>query len=258
MKIKFNVLIIAIVLTVIVFTLSTYMQKKLIKYEAKVTCLVLAEDIYENELISEDMFKYAEIPISIVASQKIVTNYSEIDGLYSKDNIKKGQIVFRNQFDTKENLLIYEAEEGKEKISIKIKNAENGISFQIQENSFVNIYATMRNDIANNFLNDREKLVIGDEYEGYTVIKLIDDVKVLGVFNSDGLEYDKYSTDSIDSILISVNSEDAKIINLIRDIATFNVTGINKEKEPEYVELSGDKNIISGESADETNMSGEM
>lgn len=113
MKIKINILIVTVILTIIVFGISTYMQKKLINYEATVSLLVLAEDISENELATETKFKKVNMPISIVANQRIVTDFTEIEGLYAKDNIKKSQIAIKSQFDTKENLSIYEAEKRK-------------------------------------------------------------------------------------------------------------------------------------------------
>lgn len=115
---------------------------------------------------------------------------------------------------------------GKEKISIKIKNAENGLSFQIKENSLVNVYVTIRNELAKDFLTYKDRLIIGDEFEGYTVIKLLENVKVLGVFTFDGLEVEKSDGDNLDSILISVTPEEAKEINLLREIGSFNVTGV--------------------------------
>lgn len=227
MKIKINTLIITFILTIIVFTISTYMQKKLINYEATVSCLVLTEDISENELVLKEKFKIAAVPISIVANQRIITDYAEIEGLYAKDNIKKSQIAIRSQFDTKENLSIYEAEQGKEKIAIKIKTAENAMSFQIKENSLVNIYVTIRNELAQNFLVNKEKLIIGDEFDGYTVIKLLENIRVLGIFTVDGVEIEDADGENADSILISVTPDEAKEVNLLREIATFNITGVN-------------------------------
>lgn len=252
MKIKINILIITVVLTIIVFGISTYMQKKLINYEATISCLVLNEDIYANESVDEEDFKKVDIPISIIANQRIVTDFREIEGLYAKDNIKKSQIAIYSQFDTKENLSIYEAEEGKEKISIKIKTAENGMSFQIKENSLVNVYATISNELANNFLNDKERLIIGNEIDGYTVIKLLESIKVLGVFTIDGVDINDSDGDNVDSILISVTPEEAKEINLLREIASFNITGINIPEK--NLNISGDiieNNFI-------TNNSGEL
>lgn len=227
MKSKVNILIVTIVLTIIVFGIATYMQKKLINYEATIECLVLAKDINENELVEKEHFKKANIPISVVATQKIVTNFQDIDGLYARDNIKAGQIAIKTQFDTKENLSIYEADSGKEKLSIKIKTPENGMSFQIKEKSYVNIYATIRNEYANGFLADKERMTIGSENDGYTIIKVIDGVEVLGAFSIDGMDVDKTDGENIDTILIAVLPQEAKEINLIREIATFNITGIN-------------------------------
>ncbi|MBQ9314714.1 MAG: hypothetical protein IJ220_06985 [Clostridia bacterium] len=230
MKMKINILIIAIILAIVLFGISTYMQKKMINYEATVSCLILAKDIAENEMVNREDFKKANVPISIVATQKIVKSFEEIEGLYAKDNIKSSQIAIKDQFDTRENLSIYEAEAGKEKLSIKIKNAENGMSFQIKTKSHVNIYATLRNEYANGFLMNHERMNIGDELEGYTIIKILENVEVLGVFTIDGVELEKSNSENLDSILISVTPEEAKQINLIRDIATFNITGINSGK----------------------------
>ncbi len=249
MKVKVNVLIISIVLAIILFAISTYMQRQLVDYEAKVSCLMLTSDVFENELVDETKFKLVEIPISLVANQKIITSFEDISGLYSKDNIKAGQIAFRSQFDTKENLSIFEAENGKEKLSIKIKAPENGMSFQIKENSYVNVYATIRNDLGNSFLTNKQRLSIGDEIDGYTVIKMLENIKILGIFTADGVEYDKSLGDNADSILICVTPEEAKEINLIRDIATFNITGIDINKKEILPNNSGEKKeiVVSGE-----------
>lgn len=231
MKAKINLLWITMILTIIVFVVSTYWQKQLIHYEATVPCLVLTKDLLENELVRKEDVRQVNMPISIVATQKIVTQWEEIEGLYTTDNIKASQIAIRSQFDTKENLSVYEAEAGKEKIAIKIKNAENGMAFQIKEKAHVHVYATLRNEYANGFLPEKERLVIGDEYDGYTILKLLDDVEVLGVFTLDGMEYEKTERENIDSILIAVTSEEARTINLIREIASFNVTGISIPRE---------------------------
>lgn len=232
MKNRVGILSITLVLTIIVFSISTYMQKQLIDYEPKISCLVLNQNIEANQKLDAEMFVLKEVPISLISTAQVVTNFSEIDGMYAKDNIYKSQIAMKRQFDTKENLSIYEAENGKEKISIKIQNAENGVSYAIKQNSLVNIYSTVRNDYAKNFLMDNERLSIGDEYDGYTVIKLLDSVQVLGTFNIDGIEVNGYEDGIVDSIMIAVTPDEAKQINLLRDIATFNITGISNH----YVE----------------------
>lgn len=253
MKNKINVLIWTFILTIIVFTLSINLQKRLVEHEPKIECLVLIEDILENERVSEEKFKLSKVPVSLIASVAVTSNFSEIEGMYAKSFISKGQIAFKRLFDTQENLLIFEAEKGTEKISVKIENPENGVSYAIKKNSLVNLYATIRNNYAQEFLIENERLSIGDEYEGYTVIKILDEAKVLGTFNIDGIEITNAQDGIIDSIMLSVTPDIAKQINLIRDIATFNITGITKIEDTsinselqsgEAFEVSGD--LISG------------
>lgn len=227
---KLSIWAVTFVVSVIIFIISTHMQKELINYEPQINCLVLNQNIIANQKISKDMFVLKTIPASLVNSVSIVTSYDDIEGLYAKDNILKSQIAMKNQFDTKENLSIYEVEEGKEKISIKIANPENGLSYAIKQNSKISLYATFRSDYAKNFSVTKERLTVGDEYDGYTVIKLIDSVQVLGAFNVDGIEVKSYEDGNIDSIMIAVTTEDAKEINLLREIATFNVTGLPNDE----------------------------
>ena len=231
MKNKIIILTGTIILSIILFSISTYMQKKLINYEPKIECLFLKEDIKENQKLEESMFHKDEIDISLISNIKIIQNFSEIEGLYAKENIYKGQIAIYKQFDTKENLSIYEVEIGKEKISIKIKSAENGVSYALKKDSFVNVYVTLRADIASEFLNNKEKLTIGSIEDGYTVIKLLEQVPVLQAFDIDGNEINESELKIIDTILIPVTPEEAKEINLLRDIGTFNITESKKDVE---------------------------
>lgn len=228
MKNKILILIGTITLATILFVASTIAQRKLIKYEPKIKCLFLADDISANELAKEGKFVLKDIDISLVANIKIVQDFSKIENLYARDNMCKGQLVIEKQFDTKENLKIYEIEEGKEKVSLKIKSSENGVSYSIRENSKVNIYVTLRNDIAENFLNEKERLVIGKKDDGYTIIKLIDNVLILETYDIDGNRIKESDTKVIDTIMIAVTESEAKEINLLKDIGVFNVTGIGE------------------------------
>lgn len=221
---KVSILIISVTLTIIVFIISTYMQKKLINYIPTMKCMVVTEDIDAYKNISEDSIEYVDMPITIVSKVKIAQNFEEIQHLYLKDKLYKGQIILLNQFDTKENLMIYNAEIGKEKIAIKIKAPENGVSYTIRENSVVNIYATIRNDYLNQELREKQVHTIGDEFDGYSIIKLLDSVKILGTFDSNGETLEGNSEKIIDTILIAVAPEEAQKINLLRDVATFNIT----------------------------------
>lgn len=221
---KVSLLIVTIVLTIIVFSISTYMQKKLVNYIPTMKCLIVSNDINAYEQITEENIKYVDMPIEIVSNVQIVRDFNEIKDLYLKDKIYKGQILLSSQFDSKENLMIYNSEEGKEKISIKVKSSDNGVSYTLRENSLINIYATVRAEYISNELFSGEILYIGDEEDGYGVSKILDNVKVLGVFDINGENLENSFEKNIDTILIAVTPEEAKIINLYREIAVFSIT----------------------------------
>lgn len=221
---KASILIVSIILTLIVFGVSTYMQKRLVNYIPTMKCLIASKDIEAYEQVNKDLVEVVDMPISIFTKVRTVADVSEVEGLYLKDKIYKGQILLYSQFDTKENLMIYNAEEGKEKIAIKIKNAENGVSYTVRENSIINVYATLRSEYANGLAEQIN--TIGIENDSYSVVKLLDSVKVLGTFDANGETIENSIEKNIDTILIAVTPEEAQKINLIREIATFNITEI--------------------------------
>ena len=113
----------------------------------------------------------------------------------------------------------------KKKIAIKIKESENGASFILKKGSLVNVYATINEEYANHgILENKERISVGEEDRGYSTFKLLSESKVLGTFNENGEEIEKSSEKNIDTILLNVTSGDAYLINLVRDIASFNIT----------------------------------
>ena len=235
---KVSLLIVTIILTIIVFVFSTYLQKKIVNYIPTMKCLVVSQDVEAYEKLSIDNVKYVDMPIEIIANVQAVQDIVEVENLYLKDKIYKGQIVLYNQFDSKENLMIYNADVGKEKISIKIKTAENGVSYTVRENSIVNVYATIRNEYFSEALLGSGVKSIGNDNDGYCVFKILDSIKVLGTFDSNGENIEDVNEKNIDTILIAVTPEEAQKINLIREIAIFNITELGKNDTATISEIS--------------------
>lgn len=239
MKNKVNILLVSIVLTVIVYSVSIYMQKRIVQYVPTVKCLIVTEDIDAYTKIDVAQIKEVDMPVSIVSNTKTIKDIYDISNLYLKEKIYKGQILVANQFDTKENLSMYVAEEGMEKIAIKIKSSENGVSYNIRENSKVNVYATLRNEYANQALSNLEKYSVGSSDDGYSVVTMLEGTKVLGVFNSDGQPIENvFDEETPDTILVAVTPEKARQINLIRELASFNITALGEIKEKENEEIT--------------------
>lgn len=222
MKKNLKLLIVTTIITIIIFVFSIYLQRMIIDYEPTVKCLVATKTVDEFSKITKDDIKVVDIPISLIATVKYVSDISEVSDLYLRDKLYCGQIVMLNQFDTEENLSIYKAEVGKEKVSIKIRSSENAVSYNIRKNSFVNVYATLRSEYVNEFFADLDKQFIGEDYDGYCIVKILDNAKVLGVFDVDGFSIDGDGV--VDTVMFAVEPENAKRINLIRDVATFNIT----------------------------------
>jgi hypothetical protein len=205
------------------------MQKKIIDYIPTMKCIVVTEDIEAYEQIGLEQIQYVDMPIEIIAKTRVIQEFSEIENLYLKDKIYKGQMLVFKQFDTKENLMIYNADIGKEKIAIKIKNAENGVSYTLRENSIVNVYATLRNEYMQNLEVSGDIVMLGTSEDGYSVIKVLDSVKILGTFDVNGEVVGESFEKNIDTILIAVAPAEARKINLIREIATFNITELGNK-----------------------------
>ncbi|MBQ9266861.1 MAG: hypothetical protein IJ217_01020 [Clostridia bacterium] len=254
MKRKISVLTIAVILTLILFGISTYLQRKLINYEPTMKCYVASADIEEHEKVSMEKMKLLDVPIAMVMNMKIVQEKEDLNDLYAKSKVYAGQILVKNQFDTRESLSIFEGEEGKEKIAIRIKAAENGVSYRIKENSKVNVYATLRTEYSNNIFPNSARQYIGSENDGYCNMKILDNVRVIGVFDNVGMQVDGNTEEyTPDTIMVSVTPEEARDINLIRDVAVFSITELEEVhpafSEPEVEEQAEVENEVIAEEA---------
>ncbi len=222
---KVSIIIIALILAIVIFVVSTNMQKELINYIPTIDCLVATKDISANTMVSADDFKIMQVPVELIASVRPVQTFEEIKDLYLKSDIYKGQLALYNQFDTAKNLMIFNGEEGKEKIAIKLKSAENATSYILKKGSLVNVYATLSNEYANSPIFEKyDKVSAGSSEYGYTTIKILENVVVIGSFDENGEEVEDMPERIIDTILVSILPEEAYKINLIREIASFNVT----------------------------------
>jgi hypothetical protein len=188
-----------------------------------VECLFAKVEIPKNAKVSEEMFYLGKIDIKTVATTRIIKDFHEIENQYANETIYKGQLAVADAFNTKEKLAIYETEKDKEKIAIKIKSPENGASYRMLPGTRVNVYATLRSDLTHGFLEGKERLRIGQE-EGFEVIKILENQEVLDTFDIDGYRMNESESPMIDTILLAVSHDEAKEINLLREVANFNVT----------------------------------
>ena len=78
---KVSLLILSIILAIIVFSASTYLQKKLVNYVPTMKCLMATKDIAEYTQLAEDDFVVVDMPIEVIANSRIAQNYADISDL---------------------------------------------------------------------------------------------------------------------------------------------------------------------------------
>ena len=181
-------------------------------------------------VLKSDISKGQEINLKDVECLKIyninaLSNLFSIDinkiiGKVAKNDLKEGQLLKDNLVLEKEAYL--KSSNEKELVSIKVSNSEDVASFQIDKDSIVNIYYTGKTSQVQNFLKNTqlENLSSSSEIDGYTTIKLLNEVKVVNIFDKFGNKLkDKKEVSSlknesslVDTVMIEV--EKSNVINI--------------------------------------------
>ena len=169
-----------------------------------------------------------------VNNLNFINEYSSLDlnsvnGKVLKCKLSKGQILTEDMFIKKEEYISSDNE--KEIISIKVSNSDDIASFQVFSGSYINIYYTGKSAQVQNILNqvDGESISSSSQIEGYTTIKLLNEIEVLDVFDKYGNNLDKKTSaknDSsiIDTIMLEVDKSKAMTINNLKNYGEFSVS----------------------------------
>lgn len=215
---KVNIIICSVVFSLILFFILTAVQKKMIKYEPQVSVLIATQEINVNEKLEEKMFKSVLAPVGLANQESILENIT--DNMYAKETIYNGQILFKEDIGSKDELKIIGNELGCEIIAIKLKGPENSISYQIKPGDKVNLYFTGKYIAV-------EGLGVYDSSPAdgkmYTA-KILENEEILGIYDSNGISCNEGSFLKPDTIILSVTYEQAKLINNLRNQGTFDIT----------------------------------
>lgn len=216
---KVNIIICSIVVSLILFLVLTGVQKKLIKYEPQIYVLIANREINKNEKLNETMFKKISAPTSVVKLESVLASIN--DDVYAKEKIHEGQILFIEDTGSKEELKIIGKKEGCELVAIKLKGPENAISYQIKKGDSVNLYFTGKYVAALSLgVYDSEPI----EGKMYTS-KIIENEEILGIYDANGISSDDERFLKPDTIILSVSTAKAQLINNLRSQGTFDITG---------------------------------
>lgn len=222
---KVNILIISSISAVILFILLTIVQGKIIKKEATIVAYISNIDLLRDSKLEKSHYKEVKIPISLALEGNVITEVKELEGKYVKETINKGQIIFKQDVATKDELKIIEADNKLERIAIKIKESQNSVAYQIKPKDRIHLYFTGKSSVIKNaFLKygiDFDSNVSDNILQSK---KIISDIEILGIYDEAGRSYENSEYSRLDTIVIAVEAKTAEMINSLRTQGTFDIT----------------------------------
>lgn len=222
--IKRNITIVSIVVAVIVFIILTFIQNKIINNEPKLIALVASNDIEKDTKLDKEMFREILIPLEMTINTNFIGSINKIEGMFAKEKINKGQVIFLEDIGTEEELKLLEAPNGLEKISIELKSANNAVAYQIKAKDKVNIYFTGRYGAIKESLQDFNFGSLDKSDNSMHTICLLRSTEIIGIYDEVGRSINNSEFSGIDTIVIATDSNMAKLINNLKSQGTFDLT----------------------------------
>lgn len=222
---KINLLIISGISAMILFVVLTFVQGKIINNENHQVAYVADADILKDTELNENKIKEVNVPSFLINNTTAIVDYEDIKGKYAKYPINKGQIIFKQDIASKEELKIINSTEGLEKISVKIKSSENGVSYQVKPQDRIHLYFTGKHSaIKDAFMKYGIEFSNSENNNSLHTSKIIHDIEVLGIYDELGRSYNNANFSKLDTIVIAVEPMIAELINNLRSQGTFDIT----------------------------------
>ncbi len=222
---KINILVISGCVAVILFLVLTVLQSKIVKKEIMVPVYVANIDIMCDKKIDKSDYKEVVVPVSLTIEGNLVLNEKDLEDKYAKSIINKGQIIFKQDIASKEELKIIDAIDGLERIALKIKSSENAVAYQVKPKDRIHLYFTGKSASVKKIFAK-----YGIEYDGniedslLQTEKIIEDIEILGIYDETGRGYENSNFSKLDTIVIAVDSKTAQLLNNLRTQGTFDIT----------------------------------
>ena len=222
-------IIIALGITIVVYGLFSYIYNTYIKEPYK-SIYVLTKDIAKNDVIKEEDLK--EIKTLNILNEKEYISKTDVvnskGNMVSNNSLRVGQILTTNVITEKGKQL--EPLESYEYISLNIKNASNGVSYEVKKGSTVNIYYTTKAKAIQTILDAKEKIYSSGNSDSNVTCKLLEEIEIFGIYGDKGdnsLGSSKSSPSemkSFDTIVIRVSAKDALLISNLKEQGDFSLT----------------------------------
>lgn len=179
----------------------------------EITVKVVTKDVYKGERISESIIRNVKID-----RNSDMAKYSNVDisNKVASRNIVSGKILEAEDVIDKEEQL---GEDDKyEYITIEVKNASDGLAYQLKKGDTVSLYYTVK-DKEINQIGSNDTVIT--KVDNMKTIRLFEDLEVIGLFDASGneiKEQGQYST-----VMFRVEKENSMVIANIKSEGTFSV-----------------------------------
>ena len=184
---------------------------------------VLKNNVQRGEKINSNDVFLVETDITNI-NFKCVDN---VDNIVAKDSLGVGQILHEENV-INESEYTTMSQENKERIAIKLSDLNTNMSCIFDKGSIINIYYTGRSSQLENIINNLKTPIIKSSSisDSYTTIALMENVKVLNLYDKNGekIENNIRQTISVDPIEIEVEQNMAVIIENLKNYGKFSVT----------------------------------
>lgn len=187
-------IIISILITIILFFMLMYIEKKIVGADSKTKVLVVKSNVTidKYEKLDASMFEIKQVP-SFLASNA-VSSLNDINSKYALFDLMSNEVLRKEKIGSKNDTPIVDIEAEKRKLAISVSSLADGVAGQLRRNTYVDILFT------NSPTSDEPTI------KTETVLQK---VKVIGVTDSNGVLLDDSNNGQIAAVLLSVTPQEA-------------------------------------------------
>lgn len=216
--------LIILIIAIFIYFIITYIYFNFITKDNIENVIVIKEDLYRGQKIEEKSY----IQVSIRSGN--INNVASVDDISNKVlncDLKRGQILLKDYCINAEEYI--SSTNLKEIICLNIENSDDFVSYQVAKDSTVNVYYTGKTELATSIAEEiNVSNVKSNDNTGYISFKLLENVKIIDVFDKYGNKVDKKkeNMDKIDvySIMIEVEKEMITRINNLKNYGKFSLS----------------------------------
>ena len=194
---KGKYLVASILITIVLFIVLGYVDKKILGIDSMRECLVVKPNITiaKYEKLDSTMFETESVPSSLATNS--ISGIKEVEGKFALCQMYGGDVLRKEKFGVKASTNLIDVEPGMRKLAISVSSLADGVAGQIRENSYVDILFT------NN---------ISSKQPNIETNTLLQKVKVLAVTDSNGKLINGINAGKISAVILSVSPGDAQLL----------------------------------------------